>query len=159
MYGKREKRNQRGFTLAEMLIVVAIIGVLVSISVPVFTNKLEKAREAADISNMRTAKSAAVMEYLDGSLDWEKEDFRIFYYSASEGVLKTDPKEALPAYGQGTAAVDGGLRFDSYNETSTGNKTEGTDAKGRILKVTVRKSDGAERDSEGIVVEMEWIEV
>ena len=150
MNDKREKQKQNGFTLAEMLIVVAIIAVLVSISVPVFTNKLEKAREAADIANMRTAKSAAIMEYLD--------DIQIFYYSASEGMLKKNPKEALPAYGQGTAAVDGGLRFESYNEPGAGNKTEGTDAKDRILKVTVRKSDSADSDSDGIMVEMEWVE-
>lgn len=158
MNDKREKQKQNGFTLAEMLIVVAIIAVLVSISVPVFTNKLEKAREAADIANMRTAKSAAIMEYLDGSLDMEEDDIQIFYYSASEGMLKKNPKEALPAYGQGTAAVDGGLRFESYNEPGAGNKTEGTDAKDRILKVTVRKSDSADSDSDGIMVEMEWVE-
>ena len=158
MYGKREKRNQRGFTLAEMLVVVAIIAVLVSISVPVFTNKLEKAREAADIANMRSARTAAVMEYLDGALELEEDGIQVFYYSASEGMLKHDPAEALPAYGQGTAAVDGGLRFENYNETGAGNEIEGTDAKDKILEVTVKRSDGAERDSEGIVVEMEWIE-
>lgn len=158
MNNKREKWKQNGFTLAEMLIVVAIIAVLVSISVPVFTNKLEKAREATDIANMRSAKAAAVMEYLDGSLDLEEDDIQVFYYSASEGMLKNNPAEALPAYGQGTAAVDGGLRFENYNETRAGNKIEGTDAKDRILKVTVRKSDSARSNSEGIVVEMEWIE-
>ena len=64
----RDKQNQKGFTLAEMLIVVAIIAVLVSISVPVFTDKLEKAREASDIANMRSAKAAAIMDYLDGTI-------------------------------------------------------------------------------------------
>ena len=36
------KRNMRGFTLAELLIVVAIIAVLVAIAIPVFTKQLEK---------------------------------------------------------------------------------------------------------------------
>ena len=49
------KRNKRGFTLAELLIVVAIIAVLVAIAIPVFTKQLEKSREKVDFSNMRSA--------------------------------------------------------------------------------------------------------
>ena len=56
--------NRKGFTLAELLIVVAIIGVLVSISIPMFSGQLEKARQATDLSNMRSATAAAVSEYL-----------------------------------------------------------------------------------------------
>lgn len=48
-----KKLNKKGFTLAELLIVVAIIGVLVAISIPIFTNQLEKAREATDEANIR----------------------------------------------------------------------------------------------------------
>ena len=58
-----EKCNKnRGFTLAELLIVVAIIGVLVAISIPIFTAQLEKAREATDLSNIRSAYTAAVAD-------------------------------------------------------------------------------------------------
>ena len=61
---KRVKRNKKGFTLAELLIVVAIIAVLVAISIPIFTSQLEKAREATDEANIRSAYaqlSAAVL--------------------------------------------------------------------------------------------------
>lgn len=47
------KKNTKGFTLAELLIVVAIIVVLVAISIPVFTSQLHKARVAADWANVR----------------------------------------------------------------------------------------------------------
>lgn len=43
------------FHLAELLILVAIIGVLVAISIPIFTSQLEKAREATDLANIRSA--------------------------------------------------------------------------------------------------------
>lgn len=50
-----KKLNKKGFTLAELLVVVAIIGVLVAISIPIFTSQLEKAREATDAANLRAA--------------------------------------------------------------------------------------------------------
>ena len=52
---KKLRKNEKGFTLAELLIVVAIIGVLVAISIPIFTSQLEKAREATDMANLRSA--------------------------------------------------------------------------------------------------------
>lgn len=48
------RQNKKGFTLAELLIVVAIIGVLVAISIPIFSGQLEKAREATDAANIRS---------------------------------------------------------------------------------------------------------
>ena len=54
------KNKRNGFTLAELLIVVAIIGVLVAVSIPVFSQQLEKSREATDLANVR-AKYAEIM--------------------------------------------------------------------------------------------------
>lgn len=59
-----KKRNQKGFTLAELLIVVAIIAVLVAIAIPIFTAQLEKSREATDLANVRSAYAEMMTEYL-----------------------------------------------------------------------------------------------
>lgn len=48
-------RRNKGFTLAELLIVVAIIAVLVAISIPMFAGQLEKSRESVDFANVRSA--------------------------------------------------------------------------------------------------------
>ncbi len=48
-----KKMNKKGFTLVEMLVVIAIIAVLVSIVIPTVTDSTEKAREAADAANIR----------------------------------------------------------------------------------------------------------
>lgn len=45
--------NKKGFTLAELLIVVAIIAILVAIAIPVFGNALNKAKLATDAANVR----------------------------------------------------------------------------------------------------------
>ncbi len=66
---KNLKKNNRGFTLAELLIVVAIIAVLVAIAIPVFTSQLEKSREATDMSNIRSAYAEAMAEYLANGAD------------------------------------------------------------------------------------------
>ena len=46
-------RRNKGFTLAELLIIVAIIAILVGISIPIFTSQLEKTRRAVDKANAR----------------------------------------------------------------------------------------------------------
>ena len=51
----KKLNNKKGFTLMEMLIVVAIIAVLIAIAIPTFTSQLEKSREATDAANIRAA--------------------------------------------------------------------------------------------------------
>ena len=62
---KKLMKKEEGFTLAELLIVVAIIAVLVAISIPIFTSQLEKSRESTDQANVRSAYAALVADYLD----------------------------------------------------------------------------------------------
>ena len=62
----RKRENQKGFTIAELLIVVAIIAVLVAIAIPVFSSSLEKARNATDVANLRSAYADAVVDYMGG---------------------------------------------------------------------------------------------
>ena len=59
------KKNKKGFTLAELLIGVAIIGVLVAISIPIFSSQLKKARFAVNQSDARSAMSAAITCFLE----------------------------------------------------------------------------------------------
>ena len=80
------KKNNKGFTLMEMLIVVAIIAVLVAIAIPTFTSALEKSREATDAANLRAAYAEVTVAALteedtangvtragtDGSYTWTK---------------------------------------------------------------------------------------
>ena len=58
------KMNKKGFTLAELLIVIAIMAILLAVAIPVFTTQLEKAREAVDKSAARSANSMAYSEYM-----------------------------------------------------------------------------------------------
>ena len=62
----------KGFTLAELLIVVAIIGVLVAISIPIFSGQLEKAREATDAANIRSQYAEVMADAIMDSRDVNK---------------------------------------------------------------------------------------
>ncbi len=61
-----KKMNKKGFTLAELLIVVAIIAVLVAISIPIFTAQLEKSREAVDAANIRAEYAEILSDAITG---------------------------------------------------------------------------------------------
>ena len=48
------KMNKKGFTLIEMLVVIAIIAILVAIVVPAVSNSTVKAKAATDAANLRS---------------------------------------------------------------------------------------------------------
>ena len=58
------KLGRKGFTLTELLVVVAIIAVLVAIAVPVFAQTLEKARQGTDLANIRSTYTEAALDAL-----------------------------------------------------------------------------------------------
>ena len=132
---KLKKNNKKGFTLAELLIVVAIIAVLVAISIPVFTAQLEKSREATDLANIRSAYAAAQAAALTGSFGTGTNVTDIvagtnYYYDAVNGTLSTTNTNWFKgtATGTGTEAMPGNITYDrskaytSLTITFTGNE-------------------------------------
>ena len=61
---RKTTRTKKGFTIMEMLIVVAIIAVLAAILIPTFNGALHKAKAAADIANVRAYYAELQTEYL-----------------------------------------------------------------------------------------------
>lgn len=62
------KQKSGGFTLMEMLIVVAIIAVLVAIAIPTFASSLEKSRTAACLANRRALYAEATLQYMSDNV-------------------------------------------------------------------------------------------
>lgn len=61
--------NKKGFTLMEMLIVVAIIAVLVAIAIPTFASQLNKARVSTDEANIRSGYADVMLKILTADTD------------------------------------------------------------------------------------------
>ena len=125
---KKARENKKGFTLAELLVVVAIVGILVAISIPVFTAQLSKARKATNLANLRAAKAAAVAEYLTS----ESEGTKNYNYDIATGkatvtdnkVATTERKLDDSDTSSGTA-VDGSDKYTKFSVTVT-TTTDGT---------------------------------
>ena len=83
--------NEKGFTLAELLIVVAIIAVLVAISIPIFVSQLRKARLATNQANARAGYASAVAAQFDSDVT---DDSCSYTYDVSTAVATKDIKPA-----------------------------------------------------------------
>lgn len=87
-----KKMNKKGFTLMEVLIVVAIIAVLVAIAIPVVTGELEKAREATDLANIRAAYAEASIAVLTSETDTASVDSQAMVQVTKGWGKITSPK-------------------------------------------------------------------
>lgn len=135
---KAKLKNQGGFTLVEMLIVVAIVAILIAISIPMVNDTLEKARHATDDANFRAAAGLADIKYLS-----EGEDaVGTYYYTVTDTSSQGALVEAANA-----AAATGALQA-KCTET-TGTRTDGSKSfKDAYLKVSIAAKG---------VVTVEWV--
>ena len=87
-----------GFTLVEMLIVVAIIAILIAVSIPLISSSLDEAKEATDAANLRSAQALGMIKYLtEGSVA-----DGTYYYLISDnksGTLSKTAPGAADYYG------------------------------------------------------------
>lgn len=65
IFSKIYNNKNRGFTLVELIIVVAIMDVLIAILAPVYARHVEKSRETVDIANVRSAYEEIMAEVMD----------------------------------------------------------------------------------------------
>ena len=88
---KMLKRNNKGFTLVELMVVLLIIGILVAIAIPIYNKTQDNARKTSCQANLRTIDGAVAQYITDlGKVPGESEiDIQKL---VDEGYLKKVPK-------------------------------------------------------------------
>jgi general secretion pathway protein G len=84
------KKQDAGFTLVELMIVMAIIGVLAMVAVPSYIQAIKHAREAVLMEDLRTMRSAIDSYTMDKQKAPQSLDDLI-----QDGYLKTIPKDPM----------------------------------------------------------------
>ena len=140
--------NNKAFTLAELLIVVAIISVLCLVSIPVFATQLEKSKESSDISNLRSAKAAAMTLFFDN-----KNINGTFAYDANSGkLIPLEKINEIKPYGKGTK-TKGGTSPYYMNDESNGVYNELSDVENGIIKIVINNTKS--KNEKG-AIQMYW---
>ena len=122
----RKKKDNKGFTLVELVIAVAILAILVGILAPQYTKYVEKSRKSADASNLEEmVKAVQVHEADTDNTTLATGDYTITMTTSAVTITGTGLdnvlKEYVPDYASkklksqrwGTAGIKATINIDS----------------------------------------------
>lgn len=84
--------SKSGFTLVELIVVIAILGILAGIAVPAYSGYIKKANEAADYAQLDAIKTAVVFAYTDKHVN-DDTFADIQSITVTEGSVAVEPAE------------------------------------------------------------------
>lgn len=137
--------SKSGFTLVELIVVIAILGILAGIAVPAYSGYIKKANEAADYAQLDAIKTAVVFAYTDKHV---KDDTFVDIKSitVTEGAVQVDPAETSGTLDISSYYKITDFKFKSNTESATWYATEETGASGHSAGWTLTPKTEASGD-------------
>lgn len=122
-------KNSKGFTLMEMLIVVAIIAILIAIAIPTFSGALNKAKVGTDTANIRSGYASVMIEALT-----DDDVTAGTYYLQADGTVAAAATNAYTTQGKSDTAVTigGSVEISSW---AAGKKVKYTVADDKVTDI------------------------
>jgi prepilin-type N-terminal cleavage/methylation domain-containing protein len=117
---KKNVINQQGFTLVELLVVVAIIGMLASLSIVALGSARTKARDAARVASVKNIQTALELYYSDTGLYPSTVTPGSPLVTSSVTYLNSVPKNQTPWTG-GTCTAATAKEFVYTGSSTAGN--------------------------------------
>ena len=120
-----KKMNKKGFTIVELVIVIAVIAILAAVLIPTFTSLINDANESAAMQEATQVHNNLLIEY-DADLNFNEgtgadlyitildEDGEIEYvYSVTNGKLALEEDMTAVPAGYNAATVDNAFIYDA----------------------------------------------
>ena len=117
---RKKLKSKKGFTLMEMLIVIAIIVILLAIAIPSFNNSLNKAKTAADEANVRSYYAEVMVKNM--TADTDKVDLK------TTDVQTDMENSGYTLQAKGATVTATGTTVDEYKITYTNDSLKDADS-------------------------------